>query len=217
MKRIIDPETWNRKEHFEFFIKYDEAFFGFTVRLSCKKAYSHCKEHKISFYPFYLYCTNKAVNEVQNFKYRIEKDQIVEYDKINVSATMARPDNTFGFSYIEFDENFEVFYKRFRDEKERVMGSKKLFSSRMDDQTVHYTSIPWIDFTSMSHARNFRNNDSCPKISFGKLDRDSGSFEMPVSIHAHHALVDGFHIGKLIEKVQFYLDHPESFLNSSEI
>lgn len=210
MKKIIDPENWNRKEHFEFFIKYDEPFFGFTLKLNCEKAYRFCKDQKIPFYAFYLYCSNRAVNEVENFRYRIQGNQVVEYDKINISATMARPDKTFGFSYIEFDENFETFFSRFREEKERVVSSKSLVSPRMDDQTVHYTSLPWIDFTSMSHARNFRNNDSCPKISFGKLDKEKGSFEMPVSIHAHHALVDGYHIGKLIEKIQEKLDHPES-------
>lgn len=210
MKKIIDPENWNRKEHFDFFSTYEEPFFGFTLRLNCRKAYKYCKDHNINFYAFYLFCTNAAVNEIENFRYRIEEDQIVEYDKINVSATMARPDNSFGFSYIEFDKDFNIFHDRFRSERKRLMETSSLVSPRMDEQTVHYTSLPWIDFTSMSHARNFKRGDSCPKISFGKLDKESGSFEMPVSIHAHHALVDGYHIGLLIEKIQDKLDHPDS-------
>ncbi|SDK18202.1 Chloramphenicol acetyltransferase [Pedobacter sp. ok626] len=44
--------------------------------------------------------------------------------------------------------------------------------------------------------------DSVPKISFGKLTEINGKREMSVSIHVHHALMDGYHVGKFIEAFQ---------------
>jgi chloramphenicol O-acetyltransferase type A len=29
---------------------------------------------------------------------------------------------------------------------------------------IHFSAIPWLDFTSLSHARSYTFPDSCPKI-----------------------------------------------------
>ncbi|HNZ72690.1 MAG TPA: CatA-like O-acetyltransferase, partial [Prolixibacteraceae bacterium] len=66
--------------------------------------------------------------------------------------------------------------------------------------------IPWLDFTGISHARSFSHPDSCPKISFGKVTEKEGIKTMPVSVHVHHALVDGYHVGLFIDKFQDLLN-----------
>ena len=50
-----------------------------------------------------------ATNYTENFKYRIIGDEVFELDVIHASATISREDNTFGFSYINFSENFNEF------------------------------------------------------------------------------------------------------------
>jgi chloramphenicol O-acetyltransferase type A len=35
--------------------------------------------------------------------------------------------------------------------------------------TIHFSAIPWLNFTSLSHARSYTFPDSSPKISFGKM------------------------------------------------
>jgi chloramphenicol O-acetyltransferase type A len=68
--------------------------------------------------------------------------------------------------------------------------------------------VPWIRFTSLSHARAFSFPDSIPKISFGKMVEEGGRQSMPMSIHVHHALMDGFHVGQ-------YIDLFEELMNTS--
>ena len=53
---------------------------------------------------------------------------------------------------------------------------------------IRYSVLPWFDFTSISHARDFSRDDSAPRITFGKITEADGRWTMPVSIHAHHAL-----------------------------
>ncbi|MDN3724202.1 CatA-like O-acetyltransferase [Aequorivita sp. SDUM287046] len=69
-------------------------------------------------------------------------------------------------------------------------------------ESIHFSAIPWIDFTSISHARSFSHPDSCPKISFGKMTETNGRKSMPISIHGHHALMDGYHVGQFIDQFQ---------------
>lgn len=201
-KTLVNIEQWNRKEHFQFFKKFDEPFYGVTVELDVTKAYKTCKENNISFFIYYLFQTIKAVNETENFKLRIEDDKVYMYETIHASATIGREDETFGFSYIEFDKKFDEFYKIAQKEIKRVQNTKGLEIDIAGNNVIHFSSIPWFNFTSLSHARSFSFKDSAPKITFGKLNKSENILTMNVSIHVHHALVDGIHIGKFVEKLQ---------------
>jgi chloramphenicol O-acetyltransferase type A len=66
--------------------------------------------------------------------------------------------------------------------------------------------LPWIRFTSISHARSFSFKDCIPKISFGKMTEQKGVKTMPVSIHVHHAIADGSDVGLFVEKLQEILN-----------
>lgn len=124
------------------------------------------------------------------------------FDQINASATINRPDETFGFSYMDYDKNEELFNQNAKEEIARVQQSKGLIPAGSGENVIHFSAVPWFDFTSLSHARSFTFPDSCPKISFGKVTENNGKKLMSVSIHAHHGLMDGFHIGLFAEKFQ---------------
>jgi chloramphenicol O-acetyltransferase type A len=72
---------------------------------------------------------------------------------------------------------------------------------------IHFSAVPWLDFTSVSHARSFSFPDSCPKITFGKaVEEAPGRKSMAVSVHVHHGLVDGSHVGLFAERFQHLLN-----------
>ena len=71
MKQKIDISTWNRKEHFEFFCTFEEPFFGITTSIDMTIAYEKAKAMKIPFFVYYLHKTIAAINQVENFRYRI--------------------------------------------------------------------------------------------------------------------------------------------------
>lgn len=49
---------------------------------------------------------------------------------------------------------------------------------------------------------------SIPKITFGKITQDGEKICMPVDVHVNHALKDGFHVGKFVERFQELLKAP---------
>jgi chloramphenicol O-acetyltransferase type A len=113
-----------------------------------------------------------------------------------------RADQTFGFSLMEFTENMQDFATIVSTEIDRIQTTTGIITTEYPENLIHFSALPWIDFTSLSHARSFTWPDSCPKISFGKLTVENGKKTIPVSVHVHHGLVDGYHVGLFLEKLQ---------------
>ncbi|WP_310555199.1 chloramphenicol acetyltransferase [Flavobacterium sp.] len=206
MKQKLNLETWNRKEHYLFFKQMEEPFFGITTTIDCTKAYEKAKELNVSFFTYYLHKTLVAVNEIENFRYRILNDEIYIFDQIDASATILRADETFGFSQIEFSEDILKFSKNTENEITRIQTTTGLFTRDFTENLIHFSALPWINFTSFTHARSFTWPDSCPKISFGKMMEENGKKTMAMSVHVHHGLMDGFHIGQFVHLFQKLLD-----------
>ena len=208
MKTLLDLENWNRKEHFEHFSRMEEPFFGATVEIDCSIAYQTAKSLNSSFFIYYLHKTLVAVNAIENFRYRISGGKIYINDRIDVSATIGREDGTFGFSLIEYNPDFRIFEKDALAEIERIQNTTGLFTRSFDDDNViHFSAIPWLNFTSLSHARSYTFPDSCPKISFGKMMiSESGKRTIAMSVHVHHGLIDGWHVGQFVDYFQEILN-----------
>ncbi|HSD15563.1 MAG TPA: chloramphenicol acetyltransferase [Flavobacterium sp.] len=208
MKQKLDLASWNRKTHFEFFSQFEEPFFGLTFTVDCTKAYQAAKQKGISFFIYYLYKTLSAVNEIENFRYRIIDGEVVVYDKINVSPTIMREDKTFCFALMEYFSDLQEFNEKAAQEIDRIQNTEGLLTRDFSGEynLIHFSSIPWVDFTSVSHSRSFTFPDSCPKISFGKMTETNGKKTMPMSVHVHHGLVDGYHVGLFVEAFQQLMD-----------
>lgn len=208
MEKLLDITNWKRKEHYEFFSKYDEPFWGIVSEIDCTKAYQKAKENNISFFLYYLHKPTLAVNMIEEFRYRIRDDKVVVFDEVHVSSTLGRDDETFSYSFIKYNSNFSEFVLSAQKEIERVKMSTGLNitddTSRLD--TIHYSSLPWTKFTGLTHARNFKNKDSVPKIVFGKYYLVDGRKIMNVSLNAHHGLVDGLHGAKYFDLFQKLMD-----------
>jgi len=64
------------------------------------------------------------------------------------------------------------------------------------------TSFPWAKYTMATNAYNLDKKDSIPRIAWGKYELENDKIMMPFSIEVHHALVDGLHVGRLIQNIQ---------------
>lgn len=207
MKQKLNIETWNRKEHFLFFKQMEEPFFGITITVDCTKAYDKAKELGVSFFTYYLHKTLVAVNSIEPFRYRILNDEVYIFDRIDVSSTILREDKTFGFSQIEYSEDLNDFAENTKNEIARIQATTGLLTREYSENLIHFSALPWINFTSFSHARSFSWPDSCPKISFGKMMDENGKKTMSMSIHVHHGLMDGYHVGEFVESFQKLMDN----------
>jgi len=189
----IDINTWNRKQHFEHFIKLNDPYFAVTIPFEVTKAYQFSKNENISFFGVYLHDCIKAINSVENFRYRIVDSKVVDYQVIHASATIMRKNKTFGFSFIDFNENLEVFLKNLKEEKDRIENSNNLFPPKNGLDCIHCSAMPWMHFTG--HKEPISGEcESVPKLAFSKVIEEKEKMIMNVSINANHALLDGYHL-----------------------
>jgi chloramphenicol O-acetyltransferase type A len=182
-----------------------DPFFAVTVPIEVTTAYQFSKRNGISFFARYLHDCLKAINNVSNLKYRIVKDEIIEYDVIHASPTLMRSNNTYGFSFIHFDEDLRGFIKNIDEEKQRIEHSDVLYPEINSLDCFHCSAIPWLNFSGHKEPVSGQ-KDSVPKLSFSKTQMISGQLMMNVSISVNHALADGYHVGQFVEYFQSNLN-----------
>ena len=78
------------------------------------------------------------------------------------------------------------------------------------DDYLFLSAIPWVSFTSFAHAMHYEPADSVPRFTWGKYFKEGDKILMPLSVQAHHAVVDGRHTGKYFQQFQKYMQHPMS-------
>lgn len=209
MYRKLDITTWNRKSQFEFFRDYDNPYFNICSEVNVQKLYDYAEKNNLSFFITSLYLSLKAANEIDEFRCRILDNDVVVYDSVNAGSTVLNNDDTFSFCYFDYLPDLQKFHDiASKLIKESAGESAELDPRKNELNMIHYSIIPWISFTSISHPRNFNTGDSIPKIVFGKYSRKDKSLVMPVSIEVHHSLMDGLHVGRYLELLQELYNNP---------
>jgi chloramphenicol O-acetyltransferase type A len=214
MSRYLDLENWARRDVFQFFLHFDKPYFNICVQLDVTKLLALRRREEFSPFLAYHYLALRMINEVEPFHYRLREGKVLVHDVVHGGSTLLLPDDTFSFVYFDYHEDFARFAFETNRVITEVRSGEKKFQPRDDhDALVHFTTLPWISFTSFSHARNWGREDSVPKLSFGRFTKQNESVFLPMSVEVHHALMDGLHVGRFVNKMEAALDDPESFLN----
>jgi len=215
MPRYLDISSWQRRELFDFFLHFDKPYFNICVQLDVTKMME--LRQRINFSPFlaYHYLALLVANEIEPFRYRLRNGRVLVHDVINGGSTLLLPNDTFSFVYFDFHRDFPTFAQETNAAIQTVLSGDGTLRARDDhDGLIHFTTLPWVSFTSFSHARNWGREDSVPKIAFGRFTRTHEHVFLPMSVEVHHALMDGVHVGKFVNLIETALLTPEDYLNS---
>jgi len=210
--RKINLETWPRYEHFKFYHSFDHPHFNLTAKIDLTSFYPAVKARGISINVAIIYVLARAANEITEFRYRIRGEHVVEHEVVHPSTTILTADDLFSFCTIDYTADFQSFARTAADQIAAVLDNRLLKDEPGRDDYLFMTAIPWVAFTSLMHPVHLQPPDSVPRIAWGKFIREGGRMQMPLSLQAHHALMDGVHAGRYFEKVQGYLDYPETYL-----
>jgi chloramphenicol O-acetyltransferase type A len=204
---FLDLDTWHRRSQFEFYRAFDQPFFSIVAEVCVTDLFRRTSEPGgPSFFLATLYHSLHAANQIEEFRLRLRPDGVWKHDRIHAGSTLLRADETFGFGYFDFAEDYREFERRGRNTIQLVKQSLGALDPQDErDDLIHYSVLPWIRFTSFSHARKSNVLDSVPKIVFGRRNERDGGVWMPVSVEVHHALVDGLHVARFLEAFQAQL------------
>lgn len=200
MKRKFNPENWNRKEHFNMFANMDNPYVGVVAEVECTKAYQHAKTNQLSFFAIYLHCSMLAENSVEEFKYRLEENEICIYNHLDCGTTIGRKDGTFGFALMNYTTDFTIFNKQLQEQIKSVESCSGLHikNEEITIGLVRHSTFPWSRFTGLVQPTNFGTGESIPRIIFGKAYHQGEKMYMPVSVEANHGFVDGLHLANYL-------------------
>ena len=202
MKHIINIDTWKRKSNFQHFMKYSDPYFGICCNVDCTIARENAKALGVSFFLYYFYLSLDAANEIPEFRTRLENNKAVIYDTVNGSPTITRNDGGLGYAMLEYQNSFDEFLIKAEKEIHRVKILPGLDTSKDCPETIYYSIIPWITFTSVTHPLDLPNTEGVPILTFGKMFKENGRLMMPLGVNAHHALMDGMHVAQFVESFQ---------------
>jgi chloramphenicol O-acetyltransferase type A len=214
MPSYLDTDGWVRREQFHFFKEYDQPFFNVCVPLDVTELLHLARSREdLPFFLLYHYLALRAANAVEPFRYRLRGDRVLVHDRIHMGTTVLIDGERFAFCYFEEDDNFARFAEQAKAALEALRtGGGRLEPRNDQDDMVHCSVLPWLAFTSFSHARKRNPEDSVPKIVFGKYFEEGNRSKMPVSVEVHHALMDGVHVGRFFELLQSYFAQPAALL-----
>ena len=211
----IDFETWERKEHFKYYINLIKTNYNLTAELNISQLMEKVKEKKLKFFPTMLYCIIKAVNQNKEFRMDYDKEGNLGYwDYVVPSYTIFHNDDkTFSDIWSEYDENFEKFYKNVVEDIKKYKDIKGVKTKLgRGDNFCPISCIPWLSFTGCANDTYSEAKMLFPVIAFGKYFKCDEMTMIPISVFVNHAVADGYHTCKLINDIQSIINDIENWI-----
>jgi chloramphenicol O-acetyltransferase type A len=211
----LDLAGWPRRDAFDYFRGFDKPFFNVCLRLDVARLKQAVADRRLgSLALAYHFIALRLANRLEPFRYRLEGQRVRVHPVVGGSTTVLRDDGSFGFADFDHHANFAAFAAPAAAAIAASRAGRAPFEPKPDDAArIHFTTLPWLHFTSFSHARNWGREDSVPKLAFGRIDIDGAHAWMPLSVEVHHALMDGLHVGQFVKAFEAALLEPQVWLD----
>ena len=183
----------------------DSPHFSVTAPVDVTRLVAQCKEKDLSFFKCFLFLAVHTANDIPEFRQRIRGNQVVEHDIAHPSYTSMSQDHLFTFTDVKFDPDPRIFFENAEKTEALVKSNATLVDQPGRDDYFFITSLPWISFTSFTHPMHYHPIDSVPRLCWGKYYKENGKVMLPFGVQAHHALVDGWHIGQYFKQLEEHL------------
>ncbi|MBR4907329.1 MAG: chloramphenicol acetyltransferase [Clostridia bacterium] len=202
MERRIDRENWNRNAHDQLFARLEVPFYSVTWRLDVTEAAAYAKRRGISFYSVLIWCTMKATNGVEAFRYELRGDEVYLLDHRNPSYTYQWDEELFGICGIEWIDGEDPVSFAVRMKRAEAANPSPIPTAEADEagHDVYISSLPWIDYTHISQEFPLDNTDSTPRVMWGRFEtNEQGRKTLSYTVQVNHRLIDGIHLSRLNE------------------
>lgn len=197
----MEVENFERLELFKHYHEMDSSFIIMTIPLNVTKVVEFAKAHK-HFYATMGYLIGKAVNDVEQLKYRYVNGKFYYYSKIAVNFTEKVGDK---IGFFECDEvELDKFLKEF-DLKKSKLDAYNDASEENREDVIWVSCFPWAKFNSLVSPHD--KDITIPQFIWDKYELKDNEYYCNLMIMVHHGFVDGAHVGKFIEKLNYYIDN----------
>lgn len=212
MKHIIDTNTWERKENYEFFLGFQNPTISITSEVECAGAKARAKAAGESFFLHYLYAVLRAVNEIPEFRFRIDAEgRVVYFDHVDMLTPIKVKENGRFFTIrLPWNTDFQTFYTTAKaiindiDPNGNPYDMEKVGGKDLLD-VILLSATPDLYFTSLTCTQEHRHGSNYPLMNAGKAILKEGKLVMPIAMTIHHGFIDGHHLSLFYKKVEEFL------------
>jgi chloramphenicol O-acetyltransferase len=206
--RVIELESWPRKEHFRLYSGFEFPHVNICVQLDISELWVKRALSGASPTVTLVYTITKAANRVPELRQRIRGEQVVEHEVVHPLITVLGDNDLFGVVTLTYDEDFAVFAPKAAESLAKAKQGASLSEFPHDqegkfarDDLLSMTILPWLAFTGFAISRKPR-EDTIPLLAFGKVQAVGDRYLLPFFANFHHALADGLHVARLVKYIE---------------
>ncbi len=204
--KIIDKETYYRKDVFRHFSQDCKCSTSMTAKIDVTNLVAYSKKNGTKFYINFLYILSKVLNSRDDYKmkYLQQKDELICYDVINPTQYIFHEDTeTCTPVYTAYYENYEKFYAAALNDVEEAKKTHKYGLDTANHPNWFDASyIPWISYDSLNIELPDGNLFFAPIINWGKYREENSRLVMPVTVRLNHAIADGYLVANVFRLLE---------------
>ena len=196
----VDLESYPRRRLFECFRHHPLPVLAISTAIDISGYSAALEARGLRYYTSLCCLISKAINASACFRHRIVDGVLVELQPVHHSINVALEDDSFSFADAVYSGVFREDYASLRGAMDTARARPNQdFRGGLDDR-FFLTHLPWFGFTGIQHpyAPAYA---SIPLITTGRSYRQDGKEMLPIALQAHHALVDGVHVARLLEQL----------------
>lgn len=200
-KHMVDMAKSPRHEQFDYFRSMTNPYVGVTCEVDITALTEKLRRSGAPFFLSFAYEVLAAANAVPELRRRIEGDRVVEYNRCRCSCTAAKPDGAYAYCTLDGALPWNTFLKEGQKALEAARNGGTIQENGDCGEYFFVSCVPWLHYTSMTQPV------PCPaysnvRLAWGRYVTENGRTSLPVTVLAHHALVDGIHLRKFYQELE---------------
>ena len=195
---LIDFDKWERREHYLHFINEVRCSYSVCVNLDI----SNLNGQRL--YPAMLWLLTRTVNEMPEFRTSFTEDGLGYYSEMHPAYTVFNRDTkTFSGIWTAYQPDYPSFLHGYEED-----AGKYSFTTQYEPKpgrpanSFDVSIVPWFSFTTFNLNVFGDGTYLLPIFTMGKTFEENEKTMLPQAIQVHHAVCDGYHVGKFIETLQ---------------
>lgn len=212
----FDEKSWPRAQIFHYFSQMAPTGYSLTVEVDITETMAALKARGLKFFPAYLWVITSAANLFPEFKTAVVDGKPGYYSCLTpLYAQFHEDDKSISLIYNPFDDSFSGFYQGYI-EKQRRYGDSHGFLPQAPDfpppNSYTVSCLPWVKFDSFSLHTSSGAPYFFPTVEAGKII-EGERLLLPLSITAHHAACDGWHVNLFLREVERLFSNPQEWID----
>ena len=206
MKQEIDINSWDRRQHFEYYSKISTPHYCVAFNIDITKLLQFTRKQNISFYYWLIYLCTQSLNMIDEFLLEIKDNRVFKINRrVPCFTDLKKGATSFHMVYLPCEGNIIEFATKAREESINNPLPVDALEGLREPQII-YSCIPWADITMCSNERDYNDpklkDDTVPILVWGKYTEHDGRYMINMTLDVNHRLIDGYFVGLFVQNLE---------------